>query len=187
MRCTAALIIIFALVAPLLGQEPAKPAPTQEELIKKLATDLTGVKLVGSFTVTGKESMTPKEEEYTITSAMKLDEPDLWLLKARIKYGKTDATVPIPLEIKWAGDTPVITLTNLEIPGLGTFSSRVVIYEGRYAGTWQHGDVGGHLFGVLRRDDQPAADQPESDKPESDKPKTDKPKTDKPATDKPGK
>jgi hypothetical protein len=26
-----------------------------------------------------------------------------------------------------------------------------VIYEGRYAGTWQHGDVGGHLFGVLKR------------------------------------
>jgi hypothetical protein len=60
-------------------------------------------------------------------------------------------TVPIPLEIKWAGDTPVITLTNLEIPGLGTFTSRVVIYEGRYAGTWQHGSVGGHLFGRIEK------------------------------------
>jgi hypothetical protein len=149
MRCTAALIIIFALVAPLLGQEPAKPAPTQEELIKKLATDLTGVKLVGSFTVTGKESMTPKEEEYTITSAMKLDEPDLWLLKARIKYGKTDATVPIPLQIKWAGDTPVITLTDLAVPGLGTFTSRVLFYGDQYAGTWSHGEVGGHLYGKV--------------------------------------
>ena len=146
----AALLVIVSF--PCLAQEPkpqaAKPAPTPEELIAKLTKDLTGVKLVGKFTVTGRGDLSPKEEEYTITSATKLDDadqPDLWLIKARVKYGKTDGTFPIPLEIKWAGDTPVITLTNLEIPGLGTFSSRVVIYEGRYAGTWQHGDVGGHL------------------------------------------
>ncbi len=164
------ILVVLLLVGslPALAQE-AKPASSQEELIKKLAKDLTGVKLVGKFTITGRGAMTPKEEEYTITSAMKLDEPDLWLIKARVKYGKTDGTFPIPLEIKWAGDTPVITLTNLEIPGLGTFSSRVVIYEGRYAGTWQHGDVGGHLFGVLKRDDEKPAN--DADKP-AEKPET---------------
>ena len=62
-----------------------------------------------------------------------------------------DVTVPIPLEIKWAGDTPVITLTDLAIPSLGTFTARVVIYDGRYAGTWQHGQVGGHLFGRIEK------------------------------------
>ena len=162
MRPILAASLLLTLAAAVVAQEQAKPAPpSQAELIKKLEKDLTGVKLVGRFTVTGKDDMTPKDEEYTIQSAMKLDEPDLWLLKARIKYGKTDGTFPIPLEIKWAGDTPVITLTNLEIPGLGTFSSRVVIYEGRYAGTWQHGDVGGHLFGILKRAD---ADQPQGPK-----------------------
>ena len=168
MRLLLIALIAFATAIPALAQEPAthaaKPMPSQEELNKKLAKDLTGVKLVGKFTVTGKGEMTPKEEEYMITSAMKLDEPDLWLIKARVKYGKTDGTFPIPLEIKWAGDTPVITLTNLEIPGLGTFSSRVVIYEGRYAGTWQHGDVGGHLFGVLKRDEEKPAEKPEEKK-----------------------
>jgi hypothetical protein len=149
----ATLLAVVSTLAP--AAEPAKdaaqPKPTAEELHKKLAAELTNVKLIGSFTVSGKESEAPKDEEYTITSALKLPEPDLWLLKARIKYGKTDQTVPIPLEIKWAGDTPVITLTNLEIPGLGTFTSRVVIYDGRYAGTWQHGDVGGHLFGRIEK------------------------------------
>jgi len=53
--------------------------------------------------------------------------------------------------VKWAGDTPVITLTNLGIPGLGTFTSRVVIYDNRYAGTWQHDKVGGNLFGRIER------------------------------------
>ena len=47
--------------------------------------------------------------------------------------------------------TPVITLTELTIPALGTFSARVVIDNGKYAGTWTHGDVGGHMFGVIRR------------------------------------
>ena len=149
----ATLVAVFATLASAAEptKEAAKPAPSAEELNKKLAADLTNVKLIGSFTVTGKESEAPKDEEYTITSALKLPEPDLWLLKARIKYGKTDQTLPVPLEIKWAGDTPVITLTNLEIPGLGTFTSRVVIYDGRYAGTWQHGDVGGHLFGRIEK------------------------------------
>lgn len=154
-RPLIAAICALLVPAAAFADEPAKvkegAKPTQAELNKKLAADLTNVKFIGSFTVSGKEGDAPKEEEYTITSALKLDEPDLWLLKARIKYGKTDQTFPIPLEIKWAGDTPVITLTNLEIPGLGTFTSRVVIYEGRYAGTWQHGDVGGHLFGRIEK------------------------------------
>jgi hypothetical protein len=148
-----ALFFAFLPVV-LLADEPAKDAAStinQDELIKKLAQDLTNVKLIGSFTVTGKEDQAPKPEEYTIHSAMKLPEGDVWLLKARIKYGDKDKTVPIPLEIKWAGDTPVITLTNLAIPGLGTFSSRVVLYENRYAGTWQHDKVGGHLFGRIEK------------------------------------
>ena len=29
------------------------------------------------------------------------------------------------------------------------FARRVVIADGKYAGTWQHGKVGGHLFGKI--------------------------------------
>ena len=150
--------LVAAFINPAAGQQPASGAaqpaaaiPSKEELIKKLEETLTNVKLIGSFTVTGKEDRTPKPEEYTISSAMKLPEGDVWLIKARVKYGDKDVTVPMPLEIKWAGDTPIITLTDFTIPGLGTFTSRVVIYENRYAGTWQHGQVGGHLFGRLEK------------------------------------
>lgn len=146
-----AQVVAFPFVA--LAQERAKrdPAPSRDELIKKLEADLTNVKLVGRFTVSGREDREPRPEEYTITSAMKLPDGDMWLIKSRVKYGDKDMTVPIPLEIKWAGDTPVITLTDLTIPGLGTFTSRVVIYENRYAGTWQHGNVGGNLFGRIEK------------------------------------
>jgi hypothetical protein len=151
LRCLSfSVALLAAFFSPSFADEPAK-APTQEELIKKLEQDLSNVKLVGSYTVAGREDRAPRPEEYTITSAIKLPEDDMWLIKSRIKYGDKDVTVPIPLEIKWAGDTPVITLTNLTIPQLGTFSSRVVIYDGRYAGTWQHGQAGGHLFGRIEK------------------------------------
>jgi hypothetical protein len=31
--------------------------------------------------------------------------------------------------IKWAGDTPVITLTDLSIPGMGTYTARAILYN----------------------------------------------------------
>ena len=154
---TAAVVLLILIGPPATADDPVKndaAPPSREELIKKLEDDLTNVKLVGRFTITGREDREPKAEEYTITSAMKLPDGDLWLLKARIKYGDQDFTAPIPLEIKWAGDTPVITLTDLAIPGLGTFTSRVVIYGDRYAGTWQHGPVGGLLYGRIEKTDE---------------------------------
>jgi len=79
---------------------------------------------------------------------------DLWLFTARVKYGKTDLTLPMPIPVKWAGDTPVISMDKLKIPLLGTFSAQVVLDGNRYAGTWQHGKVGGHLFGSIEKVDK---------------------------------
>jgi hypothetical protein len=148
-----AFALLLAAFAPLIADEPVKKdaAPSRDELIKKLEETLTGAKLTGAYSVTGREDRAPKAEEYTITSATKLPEGDVWLIKARIKYGDKDTTIPMPLEIKWAGDTPIITLTNMAIPGLGTFTARVLIYDNRYAGTWQHGPVGGNLFGKIEK------------------------------------
>ncbi|MDX1946083.1 MAG: hypothetical protein SFU86_11855 [Pirellulaceae bacterium] len=150
----ALFAVLLALLFPLItrGDEPKKL--TKEELIKKLEKDLSGTKLTGRYTVTGKPDMTPKEETYTITSAMKLEdpsEPNLWLIKAQMSYGGKATTYPIPLLIEWAGDTPMISMTNMEIPMLGTFSCRLLFHEGRYAGTWQHGSAGGHLFGTFEK------------------------------------
>ncbi len=141
-----------------------KPEAAKLELYKNLEAMLTNAKLVGRFTITGKEDM-PKEE-YTIVSATKMEQGELWLVKARIQYGGKDITVPMPLEILWAGKTPVITLDKLTIPGLGTFSARVVFADGKYAGTWQHDAVGGHLFGTIEKAvvEQEKPDSPEAEK-----------------------
>lgn len=128
-----------------------KPVPDQATLFKQFEETLKDAKLVGRFTLFGKEDRDPIREEYTIKSVRKLDDGDYWLFNARIKYGDKDVTLPLPLEVKWAGDTPVITLTDFTIPGMGTFSSRVMIYRDSYAGWWKHGDAGGHLFGRIER------------------------------------
>jgi hypothetical protein len=52
---------------------------------------------------------------------------DFWLLTSQITYGDVDLTVPVPVQVKWAGNTPVITDEKIWIPGLGTFSARVLL------------------------------------------------------------
>jgi len=131
----------------------------QEQRYKQFVEQMSGVKLVGRFTVLGKEEGPLPKEEYTIKSVTKIPKGDYWLITARIKYGRQDLTLPLLLQVKWAADTPVITLSELAIPGLGTFSSRVVIYNKKYAGTWTHGKVGGHLFGTIEKLDTDTADQ----------------------------
>ena len=141
----------------------------------RFRTLVVNSRLSGHFTVDGADTDKLRKEDYVITTATKFGTGDLWLLAARIRYNDVDLTVPVPVQVKWAGDTPVITLDKVGIPGLGTFSARVVLYEGRYAGTWSHDDKGGHMFGTIR----PAVDEPGvSQKPEP-SPKT--PATDTPA------
>ena len=113
---------------------------------------LSGATLVGHFTVGDQKNL--REEKYTITKVSKIP-GGLWLFQVRIQYGKRDVTLPLPLNVQWAGDTPVITLTDLSIPNLGTYTARVLIYRDQYAGTWSGGDVGGQMFGRLVRDTNP--------------------------------
>jgi hypothetical protein len=157
--------LTLSVASPALAQETAAPAtdaPAAEvDASDVKATDdeatrfaaftkaMTNVKLVGRFTIAGDDDKDPIRDEYTISSVVKVGEADLWIVSARIRYGSVDLTVPVPVEVKWAGKTPVITLDNVTIPGLGTFSSRVVIDGPLYAGTWQHDAVGGHMFGKI--------------------------------------
>ena len=101
----------------------------QQELFDKFTKLLTGAKLRGQFTVDGKPLDKLQEEAYDIQKVEKLPDGDLWALTTRIKYGKHDLTVPVAIEVKWAGTTPVLTMDNMTIPGLGTFSARVVLHK----------------------------------------------------------
>lgn len=139
------------------------PAIETKTLHDHFRNNLTNSRFIGKFTVAGKEDKLPSEEEYTISSVKKLDKGDYWEITARIKYGDHDVTVPMAMEVKWAGKTPVITVDKLFVPGLGVFDARVLLRKNQYAGTWAHGDVGGHLFGRIEKiEEQP--DERETDK-----------------------
>lgn len=129
------------------------PENAQQQLNAAFSTLLSGATMTGSFTIDaqGDDDAPPKpprEESYEISSATHLG-GELWLIASRIRYGDVDATVPVPVAVKWAGKTPVITLDEVTLPGMGTFSARVLFHGDRYAGTWQHDAVGGHMFGKV--------------------------------------
>ena len=132
-----------------LQQETSKRG---NQLNKSLKTFLTEITFRGHFTTDkkGSEEELPKQDEYTITSAI-LVGGNYWLLTSRIQYRDIDVTLPVPVTIHWSATTPVITLEEVTLPGMGTFSARVLLHKNRYAGTWQHDDVGGHLFGTLSK------------------------------------
>lgn len=160
----AAVAFASLLSQPASAQVPQAAAPSVKtpatvvntpsaqqtaELHAKFKKLLTGAKLRGQFTVDGQPLSNLQEEAYDIEKVDKLPDGDLWALTTKIKYGEHDLTIPIAVEVKWAGGTPVITLDELTIPGLGTFSARVLLHKDKYAGTWQHDQVGGHLFGMI--------------------------------------
>ncbi len=145
----------LALGIMLLTSLPLQADEEQEKRFAELVKTLNNVKLVGNFTVVGEaagKGLT--KEEYTITKVEKQKEGDYWRIHARIKYSGRDVELPLDLEIKWAENTPVITLDKVTIPLLGTFDARVVIINGKYAGTWSHGKVGGHLFGTIEKNEE---------------------------------
>ena len=73
----------------------------QEELDREFQESMTGVVLEGHFTVDGKEGLSTERYEIEKVSRML---GDFWVFHARIQYGGTDVTVPVPVKIVWAGD-----------------------------------------------------------------------------------
>ena len=110
---------------------------------------MQGATLAGRFSSNKSDRIA--EDKYTISSVTKVA-GDLWTLNTRIQYGEHDVTVPVPVRVLWAGDTPVLSLTDVGIPGLGTFTARILIYGDQYAGTWASTKGnGGQMFGKVER------------------------------------
>jgi hypothetical protein len=147
-------ICLVSVVAMALGwsvlraadPESAKEAaPDRAALEKQFEEMLSGATLNGNYT-SGQKDANLKQDKYTIEKVSKLA-GDLWLFNVRIQYGSKDMTLPLPLNVLWAGDTPSVTLDKESaLPGLGSFSARVVFHEGKYAGTWSGGNHGGIVF-----------------------------------------
>lgn len=141
-----------ATAEPVVEKEVAKQDTTREELFAHFVESMKGIAMVGTFTIDGDTERKEREERYEVRRAVKADKGDYWNIFARMKYGEVDVTLPFPVEVKWAGNTPVITVDELKLPGMGVFDARIVISDGKYAGTWRHGKVGGLMYGHIRKD-----------------------------------
>ncbi len=128
--------------------EPKSPDVSQRET--KFEQSMRNVTMVGYFTASDQPAGKLSEERYVIDKVVK-DEGENWVFHARIQYGKHDVPVRLKIPVKWAGDTPVISVTKLAVPLLGTFNARVLIYDGQYAGTWEGAGHGGQLFGRIEK------------------------------------
>ncbi len=120
----------------------------QKALEEEFTRSMSGVALDGAFTVDGSDRDEARGERYTIERVEKVA-GDIWLFHARLQFGDTDVSLPVPVKLLWAGDTPVVTLTDAFLPGLGTYTARLVFYRGRYAGLWSNPDTGGFQFGTI--------------------------------------
>ena len=119
---------------------------------RQFSARMKNVAMVGTFTVAGRENRAPSPDRYEISSVEKVGE-DLWRFNAKMDCCGMQGSggIPFVVPMRWVGDTPVIMMTDTSLPGLGTFTVRVFFYDDRYAGTWQHGRVGGHMSGRIEK------------------------------------
>lgn len=151
----------LALLAPMAHPNPpasqpaaSRPAASPAALQREFQQSMTNVELHGHFRACSDLSQhtplsEPIAEKYSIVSAAP-DEGDYWIFTARIQYSEHDVQLPIRVKVLWAGDTPIITVDQIAIPGIGVYSARVMIYRGYYCGAWFGPNYGGVMSGEIR-------------------------------------
>jgi hypothetical protein len=147
-----ALLALIGMLGTVQAQEP-KPAPEsdREALAAEFKATLENATFTGHWSVIKDGKPSPaRPETYKIQRATHIKD-EQWAITARIQYGDKDVSVPIPVQVYWAKDTPIISITDLMIPGLGTYTARVLIYKDAYAGFWSGGEVKGLLNGSITR------------------------------------
>jgi hypothetical protein len=150
MRKHRMVLVIAALLPVLLGACGKKVVTSQDNLDRTFEQMMSGVTLIGRSSNLNGDKI-GSEEKYAIDGVSKVA-GNTWLLRTRLQCcGGKEVPVPLPVSILWAGDTPVITLTDLAIPGMGTYTARVVLYRDQYAGTWRGQKGGGQVFGKIVR------------------------------------
>lgn len=156
--------LVFACSA-LLAPRPSALAP-QEDSARQEAREaafaqlLSGARLVGYFTDSSAPEGKLSKDSYTIDKVSPVGDGK-WLFEAKVEFGERAVPVSITLPVEWAGDTPVISLTDMSFPLLGSYSARVLFHDGQYAGLWSGKSHGGQMFGRIERAQAaPAAPQP---------------------------
>lgn len=133
-----------------LGIGAAVNPASLTDLERQFTERMYDVTMVGSYTEAGGEDRTPPSDRYDISSVEKVGD-NLWRFNASMQCCGVNGAIPVVVPMRWNGDTPMIMMTDTSLPGVGTFTVRVFFYGDRYAGTWQHGAVSGHMSGRIEK------------------------------------
>lgn len=147
---TSLCLSLSLFASPVRAEESSSPSTSDKAALEKqLAEKLTHSRLMGFYQTIGQEGP-PKEDEYTLGEVEKKD-GNIWLFHASLQFGSKVINLPLEVPILWAGDTPVISVTDFKVPGMGTYTARVLFYGEHYAGTWSSAQHGGYLWGRIQK------------------------------------
>src|SRR5262245_48926026 len=152
----ALLLFVGGWLTGRLGIGSVVKPESMTEVERQFTDRMRNVTMVGTFTIDGRERRDPDPDRYEIASVEKVGD-NLWRFNAKMDCcgvgGK--GVLPIVVPMQFTGDTPMIMMTDTSLPGIGTFTVRVFFYGDRYAGTWQHGTVGGLMSGKIEKASAP--------------------------------
>jgi hypothetical protein len=148
----ALLLVAGGWLAGRLGIGSVVDPASLTEAERQFSERMKDATMVGTFTVDGREGRDRVPDRYEIVSVEKIAS-DVWRFNAKMNCCGLAGSLAIPIAVpmRFVGDTPVIMMTDTSLPGIGTFTVRVFFYGDRYAGTWQHGRVGGHMSGRIEK------------------------------------
>lgn len=143
----AVSMLSLALGTP--GHAAADDAATLQAAFVAMLKDAT---LEGAWVpVQGGKSGEQKVDRYQVVRAEKI-EGDQWRIISKMTHQGQEIEVPIPVIVKWAGDTAVMILDDVATGGGKSYSARVLFHNDRYAGSWwASNQPGGLVSGTISR------------------------------------
>lgn len=133
--------------------ENRPPPADRAERERQLAENLSGTTLIGFMgrNHKGRIEAVAADAGYRLGKVEK-NPAGLWRFDYFMPGTDTLFDMP-PVAVEWAGEIPVIVITEIAIPGkAGTFSARILIDGDQYSGTWSDGKSRGCMFGAIVRE-----------------------------------
>lgn len=120
---------------------------------------LSGATLSGLLSPAGNHQ--PTQAAVLVKQLQKAAGPHDWLFQIAITAGGKEQECSVKGDVHWHGSTPVLTMHDVEIPGVGQVSGKLMIHNRLFAATWVHEGVRGHAWGdvAVRSAQQPPSKQ----------------------------
>ncbi|MEM7383827.1 MAG: hypothetical protein AAF514_02685 [Verrucomicrobiota bacterium] len=159
------LISFFAIIgtSAAIAQEAPKPAAPPAEMDEaRFSAMLKGATLKGTWAAVGPVGVGDnKKDGYEVVEARKV-KGDNWVMVSKFEYGGQMMQIPVPVVVKFAGDTAVMFVNNLPTGDGATWSARILYHDDVYTGSWWEASKkkGGILSGVIVREGEKESKKP---------------------------